>query len=301
MDLRQLRYYVAVAEEGNIGRAATRLCISQPPLTRQIQQLEDHLGVQLFTRTPKGVDLTNAGEMFLEEAQNILSVVEQATERTKKAGAGQLGRLDIGIFGSAILKIIPKILLAFRKQYPDVEVVLHTMDKAEQIEALRQRRIKVGFNRLLTPISDITSETVLKEKLLLAVNEHSPMANMDSVSIKTLEAHPLVLFPTGVRPNFVDFIYKLTNDANIVPQVSQTVGDALTGVALVASGFGVCMVPESATVLGLPGVIYKPINDLPNNAFLDLSCIYLTEDKSPLLKAFMGVVREHELTGVTGQ
>jgi DNA-binding transcriptional LysR family regulator len=131
--------------------AAARLHISQPPLTRQIQQLEEELGVTLFTRTPRGMELTQAGELFLEEARNIRALVEQATERTQRAGQGKLGRLDVAIFGSAILDAIPKLLLAFRNRHPDVKVVLHTMTKAEQIEALRQRRISVGFNRMLAP------------------------------------------------------------------------------------------------------------------------------------------------------
>ena len=115
MDLRHLRYFIAVAEEQNIGRAATRLHISQPPLTRQIQQLEEELGVLLLNRTPRGVELTQAGELFLEEARNIRSIVEQATERTQRAGQGKLGRLDVAIFGTAILDAIPKLLLAFRQ------------------------------------------------------------------------------------------------------------------------------------------------------------------------------------------
>ena len=138
MDLRHLKYFIAVAEELNIGRAALRLCISQPPLTRQIQQLEEELGVQLFIRTPRGVELTQAGEMFYEEASNIRSLVEQAIERTKRAVQGKLGRLDIGIFGTGTLGTIPKLLQLFRDTNPDVVVGLHTMSKAEQIEALRQ-------------------------------------------------------------------------------------------------------------------------------------------------------------------
>ncbi len=140
MDLRHLRYFVAVAEEKNIGRAAVRLHISQPPLTRQIQQLEEDLGVQLFNRTPRGMELTPAGELLLDEARNIRSVVEQATERTQRAGQGKLGRLDIAVFGSGILDAIPKLLLTFSRAFPDVKVVLHNMNKEAQIQALRQKR-----------------------------------------------------------------------------------------------------------------------------------------------------------------
>jgi len=295
MDLRHLRYFIAVAEEQNIGRAATRLHISQPPLTRQIQQLEEELGVLLLNRTPRGVELTQAGELFLEEARNIRSIVEQATERTQRAGQGKLGRLDVAIFGTAILDAIPKLLLAFRQSYPEVKIVLHTMNKGEQIEALRQRRITVGFNRMLAPLPDITTKLVVNEELLLAVSHSSPLAKRESVSFSELRDHPLVLFPTGARPNFIDKVMSLCHEAGFEPLVSQEVGDAITGVALAAGGFGVCLIPESATSLALPGVVYKPIKGLPSNAKVDLSCIYRNDDRSPILQAFLSVVDDVQL------
>ncbi|MDX9887275.1 LysR substrate-binding domain-containing protein [Thauera sp.] len=290
MDLRHLKYFIAVAEEQNIGRAATRLHISQPPLTRQIQQLEDELGVRLLTRTPRGVELTQAGTLFLEEARNIRSIVEQATERTQRAGQGKLGRLDVGIFGTAILDAIPKLLLAFRRAYPEVKIVLHTMNKGEQIEALRQRRITVGFNRMVAPLPDIETKLVATENLLLAVSHAHPLAAQSSVSFRDLSEHPLVLFPTGARPNFIDKVMTLCHDAGFEPQISHEVGDAITGVALAAGGFGACLVPESATSLALPGVVYKPLTELPPNSRVDLSCIYRRDDRAPILEAFLGVV-----------
>ncbi|WP_068635113.1 LysR substrate-binding domain-containing protein [Thauera butanivorans] len=300
MDLRHLRYFIAVAEEQNIGRAATRLHISQPPLTRQIQQLEEELGVRLLKRTPRGVELTQAGALFLDEARNIRAVVEQATERTQRAGQGKLGRLDVGIFGTAILDAIPKLLLAFRRSYPEVKIVLHTMNKGEQIEALRQRRITVGFNRMLAPLPDITTRLVANERLLLAMSHTSPLAAQESVAFPALRDHPLVLFPTGARPNFIDKVMTLCHEAGFEPIVSQEVSDAITGVALAAGGFGVCLVPESTTSLALPGVIYKPLTDLPHHAQVDLSCIYRSDDQSPILEAFLGTIEQMRSTLPSG-
>ncbi|MCV2216000.1 LysR substrate-binding domain-containing protein [Thauera sp. Sel9] len=300
MDLRHLRYFIAVAEEQNIGRAATRLHISQPPLTRQIQQLEEELGVRLLNRTPRGVELTQAGALFLDEARNIRAVVEQATERTQRAGQGKLGRLDVGIFGTAILDAIPKLLLAFRRSYPEVKIVLHTMNKGEQIEALRQRRITVGFNRMLAPLPDITTRLVANERLLLAMSHTSPLAAQESVPFPALRDHPLVLFPTGARPNFIDKVMTLCHEAGFEPLVSQEVSDAITGVALAAGGFGVCLVPESTTSLALPGVIYKPLTGLPDHAQVDLSCIYRSDDQSPILEAFLGTIEQMRSTLQSG-
>lgn len=291
MDLRHLKYFIAVAEELNIGRAALRLHISQPPLTRQIQQLEEELGVQLLIRTPRGVELTQAGEMFLEEARNIRSLVEQAIERTKRAGQGKLGRLDIGIFGTGILSAIPQLLQLFRDSHPDVRVVLHTMSKNEQIEALRQKRITVGFNRILAPLPDITNELIMREPLYLAVNETHALAGGTAVPFGELANYPLVLFPTGDRPNFVDRVITLCRQRGFTPEISQIVGDAVTGVALVAGGFGITIVPESATTLQVPGVVYRPFRDNAE-ATVDLSCIYRKEDQSAILQAFLEAVGE---------
>lgn len=290
MDLRQLKYFIAVAQELNFGRAAVALNISQPPLTRHVQQLEEELGVQLFIRTPKGVELTQAGKLFLQEAVNIRSLFEQATERTRRAGQGKLGRIDIGIFGSGILDPIPKLLLRFRSAYPDVNIVLHTMTKNEQVEALRQRRITIGFNRMLEPFPDIQIELVMTEALLVALNEQHPLAVEDAIPFRALKNHPMVLFPTGSRPNFIDKVMDLCRREGFLPKVSQEVGDAVTGVALVASGFGLCLVPQSATRLQLPGVVYRPLKNAPN-AVVDLSCVYRCDDQSPILMAFLEVVR----------
>lgn len=292
MDLRQLKYFIAVAEEKNIGRAAARLHISQPPLTRQIQQMEEELATPLFERTSRGVELTQAGEMFLDEARNIQSLVEQSIERTSRAGQGKLGRLDLAIFGSAIFDIIPKLLLFFRQQYPEVEIVLHNMEKGVQIQALRQRRITVGFNRLVSSMPDIRAELVNQENLLVAVNTRDALAGKTSVPFRVLADLPLVVYPSGARPNFVDKVIGLCHQAGFEPEISHEVGDAVTAVALVASGFGICVVPESAATLKFPGVAYRPIADAPANASVDLSCIYRADDNSPLLRVFLETLRE---------
>ena len=149
MDLRQLNYFIAVAETRHLGRAAERLHLSQPPLTRQIQQLEAELGVQLFRRTPRGMELTQAGEELLRDAQNIRTLVAQAAERAQRAGLGQAGRLDVGVYGSAMFGLVPQVLSAFRARHPDVELVLHYAQTPAQLPALRQGRVHLVFERML--------------------------------------------------------------------------------------------------------------------------------------------------------
>lgn len=293
MDLRHLKYFLAVADELNIGRAAARLHISQPPLTRQIRSLEEELGVDLFNRTAKGVELTQAGEMFKEDAENIRMLLEAAVDRVHRAGEGKLGRIDIGIFGSAIYDTIPKLLQIFREKLPGVRVVLHTMNKSEQIEALRQRRITLAFNRMMSPEPDIGRELVVTEKLVAVVPAEHELARRETIPIRALADHPLILFPNVGRPNFIDKVLDLCKQQGFEPEVSQEVGDAVTGIALVARGFGVTLIPESAAnAIKVDGTVYRPLADAPQ-AIVDLSVLYRATDQSPLLKAFLSVVREY--------
>ncbi|KII27576.1 LysR family transcriptional regulator [Pseudomonas fluorescens] len=287
MDLRRLKYFVAVAQEQSIGRAAIRLNISQPPLTRQIMQLEEEVGAQLFIRKTKGVELTQAGELLLQEALNILSLVAQTTERIHSAGQGKIGRIDVGIFGSGI-HTVPSLLLNFRNANPGINIVIHTLTRGEQIEALRQRRLTIGFHRMLDPMTDIKSELVKTEPLLVAVNKQDPLAGKKNIWLREMADRPLVLYPTSAR-NYIDFLTDLCRSAGFTPRVSQEVNDLVTAIALVASGFGLCIVPEAATSLQLPDVVYLPVND--KQAIVDLSCMYRRDDESPILKAFLDVIK----------
>lgn len=293
MDLRQLKYFLAVAEELNIGRAAQRLHISQPPLTRQIKALEDELGVELFVRMARGVELTQAGEVFKEEASNIRMLVEAAIDRVQRTGEGKLGRLDVGIFGSAIYDIIPKLLQSFRERLPGVNVVLHTMNKAEQIEALRQRRIAVAFNRMVQPEPDIRRELVATEPLYVVLPVGHRLAQQAGVPLRALAHEPMILFPNVGRPNFVDRVQDMCRQQGFEVEIAQEVGDAVTGIALVARGFGLTLIPESAAkTLVIEGTTYRRLTEAPQ-AVVDLSCFYRATDPSPLLKSFLAVVREY--------
>jgi len=185
---------------------------------------------------------------------------------------------------------IPKILHAFRQAYPEVNIVLHSQNKGQQIEALRQRRLTVGFNRLLEPMSDIVSEVVATEGLFVAVHRSNPLAKKKEIRWAELADHPLVLFPSGTRPSFIDFVINLCRQEGFTPKVAQEVGDAVNGVALVASGFGVCIVPDSATNIKIPEVVYRPITGAPPPR-VDLSCLYRQGDESPILQKFLAIAR----------
>jgi DNA-binding transcriptional LysR family regulator len=226
--------------------------------------------------------------MFYAEAKNIRSLLDSAVERTSRAGQGKLGRLDIAFFGSAIFSAIPQILQHFRKNYPDVNVALHAMTKQEQIQALRQKRITVGITRLPANFPDISSQTIINEDLYIAVCTSSPLSKKKAISLRELSGQQLIVFPNAGRPNFADRVMKICSSNGFTPSISHVVADANLGVALVAAGYGICLVPASVATLNLPNVVYIPIKERP---MVDLSCVYRSDDQSPLLAAFLSVAQ----------
>lgn len=291
MDLRQMRYFLAVAEERNFGRAAERLHMAQPPLTRQIRALEEGLGTDLFVRTPRGVDLTDAGNALLDEVPNLLSLAQRARERTVRAGQGLSGRLDVGTFGSGVLDVIPRLLARFHAERPDVRIVLHNQTKAEQIDALRERRIAIGFNRLVPPETDLVVETVLRERMVVALHERHALADRSRLSLRELDDQPMILYPQQALPGLAQRVAGAFQREGLRLRLEQEVEDVLTAVALVSSGFGLCVTTESSMSLRLPGVAFRPL-DCEALRDIELACLYRREPPSPALAAFLEVVHD---------
>jgi DNA-binding transcriptional LysR family regulator len=290
MDLRQIRYFLVLANELNFTRAAERLHISQPPLTRQIQQLEASMGVVLFERTTRGVALTQAGAVFLEEARKIVALTDQATHKTRLAHQGQLGRLDIGVFGSAILNVIPTLLIELRKTHPDIVISLQNTTKIQQVEAVREKRLDIGFNRVFPEVEDLVVETVMMESLYVAMHKDHELVRRRTLAVRDLNNQPLILFPNNVRPTFADNVVSLFRDEGLTPNVVHEVEDVMTCIALVSAGLGMAVVPESAVNLQLPGVRYHPLRSA--EAKVDLSCVYRADNASPALMVFLDIVRK---------
>ena len=290
IELRHMRYFVAVVEQRSFRGAALHLHVSQPPLTRQIQQLEEVLGVTLLVRKPRGVELTDAGQVFFEEARNILLLTEQAASRSQLAGLGQIGRLDVGVFGSAVFDAIPRIIQEFRKHFPKVEVILHNLDRAGQIRALRERRITVGFNRFFEDEPDLSWEVVQTEWLNVALPHSHPLARNTTLSLAQIGGEPLIVYPRSPRPSFIEQTLKLFHKKGVTPGILHEVDDVVTAVALVSGGFGISLVTDSATNLRLPGIVYVPLCSGVRTSF-DLCMIHRRGDESTLLNAFLGTVR----------
>lgn len=285
-----MRYFLALAQELNFGRAAERLHMAQPPLTRQIRALEEQLGTTLFLRTPKGVELTEAGFALLEEVPNVLLLAERAQERTRQAGQGLEGRLEVGLFTSSVLDVIPRILASFHAERPQVRIGLHTMSKVQQIEALQERRIAIGFNRLVPETSGITVETVLQEPVVVGLHDSHPLCAHKELTLRDLEDQPMILYPNLPISGLAQEVDNAFRREGRRLHVVQEVEDVMTSIALVSAGFGLCITIAPAANLRLPHVVYRPLRSRWLQSF-QLNSLYRSDDHSPLLKAFLSHVR----------
>ncbi|HEY3411660.1 MAG TPA: LysR substrate-binding domain-containing protein [Armatimonadota bacterium] len=290
MELRHLRYFLAVAEELHFGRAAKRLFMAQPPLSQQIRQLESEIGTPLFARTSRRVQLTDAGKAFLTDTQDILDRVDRAGERARRVGRGEAGWLGIGFVSSAIYSHLPEILREFRERYPDVELELMEILGRDQNQALRERRIHVGFSRLGVAEGGIVLESVMNEPLMGALPSLHPLARQDSVSLAEIASQPIILFPHRRDSRYAEFILELCTQSGVPPRVVQETGELQTAVSLVAAGIGIALVPAAARNLHREGVVYRPL--APPVPTVDLSVTYRADETSPVLPRFLRIVRE---------
>ena len=270
MDVRRLKYFIVTAEERSISRAAERLHITQPPLTRHIQSLEEELGVLLFTRTSWGVELTQAGTALLKHAHNISAHIELATEQIRRVASGQAGRIDIGVFGSAMLSIIPKLLSSFSATHPDVKIVLHNTPKEKQINALHQGRILVAFDRYLPEFPNIQSVRVCREPLWVALNQDNPLSRLPRIGLADLRNEPLI--DEQDQSVFIA-CRELFKHHRFEPIVVQKAADLISATIMVSGGFGTALLPESVLNLKLPNVVYRPLI-AEVECMIDLHCAY---------------------------
>ena len=290
MELRHLRYFITVAEELHFSRAAERLQIAQPPLSQQIRSLEAELGVQLFQRTKRSVQLTDAGQVFLEEARRALTQVEQAIRAAQRASRGEIGRLGVGVNGSATHTFLPKILQVFRR-FPCVELVLHELVSHQQVQGISDRQIDVGF--LWLPSVDdsaLSFMSIWREPLLVALPETHPLADLPEIPLPVLSDEPFVLPPRQLGPSFYNQIITLCQQAGFSPKVGQEAVLMQTIVSLVAGGVGVALVPASLQNLQKVGVVYKLLQGQKSE--LEMAAVWRQDNSSQVLQEFLKVVRE---------
>ncbi|MFD9733312.1 LysR family transcriptional regulator [Umezawaea sp. NPDC059074] len=263
VDVRQLECFIAVAEELHIGRAAARLRMTQPPLTRRIARLEREVGARLFLRTATGVELTEAGSVLLERAHRIVQLTDHAVERTRLADAGHQGSLVVGYFGALIFGLIPRVLRSFHDRHPEVELVLERASETVQADAIRDGRMHLGFARRYPAEPELVTRVVAAERLFVAVPTDHPLAAGGPIALPDLVDAPLVLFPVESRPSFADEVTRLFAKAEVPMRVVREAQDVVTAIAYVAATRLCAIVPESATTLEFPDVVYVEVGDIP--------------------------------------
>jgi DNA-binding transcriptional LysR family regulator len=291
MELRHLRYFVAVAEELHFGRAARRLNLAQPPLSQQIRGLEEELGVRLFLRTSRKVELTESGRLFLEQARLVLAQAEKARHTMRAAHRGEAGRITIGFVTSAVYTLVPTILREFNRGRPNVEIRCFEMNSNEQRIALQERQIEVGFNR--TPLADtgLHAEILSRERFVLALPSDHPRARDGKLRLRQFANDGFIQFSRAQGNVIYDGVIASCQRAGFSPRIAHESTGVQTTLALVAAGLGVAMVPASLQQLKRPGVTYR---ELPagDTSELELALVWRKDTLSPVMENFVKIARE---------
>jgi DNA-binding transcriptional LysR family regulator len=288
MDLRQLRYFVAVAEELHFGHAARRLRIAQPALSRQIQALEKDLLVQLLFRNRRRVQITPAGQVFLDRARLILARTDEAVLAAQRAGGGVSGTLNLGFVGSATYDVLPGVLREFLQAAPHVDLTLSEMTVHAQIEALTEKRIDIGLLRLPARTEGLVFRTIAREPLYVALPSSHRLAQLPAVALSALSEEAFVLYPDHPRPSWTEYVIGLCQQAGFRPVVVQRTVEIQTTLSLVAAGIGVSIVPKCIGNLQRKDVVFRRLAGV--RARTELLAAYREHDPSPVVQTFLKVL-----------
>lgn len=293
IDLKQLKYFLAVAEEKSFSRAAERLHISQPPLSQQIMKLESELGVRLFTRTTRSFELTVAGRALMVEAAELLGKMRMTIDTIRQIDRGEVGRLRVGIVGSAMWGPIPGLLQRFQSEFPRVTWTIHELGPNDQWEALRNKQIDVGFWREpriepdVLKNANLRQDLCFREQFCVAVSERHPLAERESIALTDIAGEPLLTLhlDQSAEPRY---LIQCCVNAGFQPTIFQEAAEPQTLLAMVGAGLGVAMMPETTSRIGWPGVRFLPIHAHAPSANLYIS--YPAQDDAPVVRAFLKIL-----------
>ncbi|MFA9215571.1 MAG: LysR family transcriptional regulator [Sphingomonadaceae bacterium] len=297
IDLKQLKYFLAVAEEKSFSRAAERLHISQPPLSQQIMKLESELGVRLFARTTRTFELTVEGKALMSEAADLLGKMRMTIDTIRQIDRGEVGRLRVGIVGSAMWGPIPSLLEEFQTKYPRVTWTLHELGPTLQYEALRAKQVDVGFWREPKLDEDdlktdnLRQELCFRENVCVAINEHHPLAKQDAIELMDIAQEPMLTLALD-KSAFPRYLIQCCVKAGFQPTIFQEASEPQTLLAMVGAGLGVALLPETTGRIGWPGVVFLPIRTNPPSA--NLYVTYTTLDDAPVVRAFLNILNPPE-------
>lgn len=297
MELKQLRAFVAVAEELHFGQAARRMGMSQPPLSRTIAQLEADIGAQLLLRNNRSVRITPAGEALLRQARELLSRADAAERSVRRIAAGEVGRLRVGYVPWGALRILPRALRQMRKRWPGIDVRLDEHMSRSQVEQLQRGNLDIGIlNRNMVDTAGLSVETVETTRLVAAVPSAWELGARDAVRLAELAPYPFVLFPHHWVPNYTETFEAACERSGFTPRVIQEVGQTFTLFNMVANELGIGLVQDSARHLKVEGVSLVAISDMAEEFSSALGMAWVEERTTPavraMLKAIRGAVQE---------
>ena len=288
MDLRQLRYFVAVAEERSFTTAARRLNLSQPPLSQQIQALEASLGTRLFYRTSRRVELTPAGAALMARSWAILQQIKSAEEEVRSVGAGLVGTLDIGATGSVLRGRLADLLAAYRREAPSVRMTVHEQAPSLQIAALLEGTTNISLNRSIPTEHGLLSELAWKEEVVVAMPGNHPLARRKRIALSDLATEDHIVLDPDTSP-FARYLQQCCIDAGFLPRASQQVVDAQSVPSLIAAGFGVSLVPQSIARFTTDDIAFRPIR--PSAPSADVYLVYRKDETSMVVHNFLALAR----------
>ena len=292
MELRHLRYFVAVAEELNFTRAAERLNMAQPPLSTQIRSLEEELGVRLFDRDKRRVDLTQAGRQMLVRARAILAAADDAVKEIRRTAAGEIGELLLGYAASAMFtELLPATLRAFQKALPNVQLVVHEMTSRDQLYAIHARKLDLGIlRRPDMPVPPgVRMEEWYTASLVAAIPKSHPLAKKASIGVKDLQDQPLIAYPRDSGVGLYWRVIDLCVKAGFQPRIVREARDASVMMGLVSAGIGISIVPADTQCIRLEGVVYRQMEG--PEAFSALHIAYRAADRNEHLLALLAELR----------
>jgi DNA-binding transcriptional LysR family regulator len=293
MELRHLRYFLAVAEELNFSRAAEKLHIAQPPLSQQIRDLETELGVQLFLRNKRSVELTEAGVVFFKEVPNIFTKINNAIKSAQRASRGEIGTLAIGFNSSAAHSVLPNLLHQFREYFPDVELILHELTTTQQLEKLEYNQIDLGLLYLPIDTTNLQVMNIWQEGLLVALPETHALVDRLEVSLQELINEYFILPHPQLGAALYAQIMGFLAQFNFYPKVIQSTTLLQTAVSLVAGGVGVALVPDSLQNCQRIGVVYKKLAEPTPE--VKTAIVWRQQDSSRVLQRFLEFMQKATL------
>ncbi len=290
VELRHLRYFIALAEELHFGRAAARMHITQPPMSRQLKELEKELEVILLARNNKVVKLTEQGQIFLEHARQLQELLDRAIKMTRKAHRGEFGRLAIGYLAEAAFHLLPNVLRHFRDNHSDVELVLHGMITSAQLEALSRGSIDVGIMRPTASLYEYKSELILREPFVVALPMEHRLARRRDIHIRNLAQEKFVMLPATPVGGLYRQILELCLQAKFEPKIVQVGPETRSVVGLVGAGIGISIVPSSVQRMNISNVVYRRLRGV--RSYAEMVIVWRKDGETPVVAQFLRAVRE---------